>query len=344
MTRNRLLPPGEGNPRNSEGDFVELADGRLLFVYTRFTGGTSDHAEAHLAGRYSSDGGLTWTDEDVEILANEGGMNVMSVSLLRLADGRIALFYLRKNAIDDCRPFLRYSSDEGATWSEPTEILPADGGYYVLNNDRVVELKGGRLVVPLAKHGTIDGKHTPAEALCYLSDDGGATWRRSETVLAPPADSKTGLQEPGVVALSDGRLLMFSRTDQGRQYFSHSEDEGGTWSEAEPGTLVSPVSPATIERIPSTGDLLAIWNDHTEIASQLEGKRTPLTAAISRDDGATWENLRTLEDDPDGWYCYTAMHFAGDRVVLGHCAGNREIGGLNLTQVTTFPVDWIYSR
>ena len=40
----RLLPPGPGNARNSEGDFIQLKDGRILFVYTHFTGGGSDHA------------------------------------------------------------------------------------------------------------------------------------------------------------------------------------------------------------------------------------------------------------------------------------------------------------
>ncbi|MEA1952605.1 MAG: sialidase family protein [Planctomycetota bacterium] len=111
----KLLPPGPGNPRNSEGDFIKLADGRILFVYTHFTGGGSDHATAHLAGRFSSDGGKTWTDKDTLVLANEGGFNIMSVSLLRLQDGRIALFYARKNSHTDCRPIMRISTDEAKT-------------------------------------------------------------------------------------------------------------------------------------------------------------------------------------------------------------------------------------
>lgn len=32
------LNPGENNPRNSEGDFVRLKDGRIMFIYTHFTG------------------------------------------------------------------------------------------------------------------------------------------------------------------------------------------------------------------------------------------------------------------------------------------------------------------
>ena len=86
------LPPGVGNPRNSEGDFIRLKDGRMMFLYTHFTDGAGDHSKAHLAARYSSDAGKTWTTSDKVALRNEGDWNIMSVSLLRLDDGSIALF------------------------------------------------------------------------------------------------------------------------------------------------------------------------------------------------------------------------------------------------------------
>ena len=53
------LPPGADNPRNSEGDFIQLKDGRMMFVYTHFTDGAGDHSKAYLAARYSSDDGQT---------------------------------------------------------------------------------------------------------------------------------------------------------------------------------------------------------------------------------------------------------------------------------------------
>ncbi|MCK5815189.1 MAG: hypothetical protein KAH07_04515, partial [Flavobacteriaceae bacterium] len=40
------LEPKPGNPRNSEGDFIQLKDGSILFVYSHFTGGTGDNATA----------------------------------------------------------------------------------------------------------------------------------------------------------------------------------------------------------------------------------------------------------------------------------------------------------
>jgi Neuraminidase (sialidase) len=341
VTRVKLLPPGPGNPRNSEGAFVTLTDGRVLFVYTKFTGGGADHAEAHLASRVSSDGGFTWTEKDEVVLPNEGKQNVMSVSLLRLPDGRIALFYLRKDGPDDCRLLMRTSADEARTWSAPV-VCTDPKAYYVVNNDRVIQLKSGRLVVPAARHNLDPAKGGRwSDAMCFLSDDGGKTWRPGKTVLPRPPQSRSGLQEPGVVELKDGRVMMLCRTDLGSQYRSYSADGGDTWEEAKPSVIKSPLSPASVKRVPKTGDLLLVWNDHSKIDPSLKGKRTPFTVAASKDDGKTWGKPKVLEADPDGWYCYTAIHFAGDRVLLGHCAGDSKVGRLNRTQVTSFPVDWI---
>ncbi|MBM3804669.1 MAG: hypothetical protein FJW26_20435 [Acidimicrobiia bacterium] len=64
--------------------------------------------------------------------------------------------------------------------------------------------------------------------------------------------------------------------------------------------------------------------------------------AISHDEGQTWVKVKTLENDPEGWYCYTAVEFVNGRVLLGHCAGAKGIGRLNRTQITYFDVDWLY--
>ena len=140
--------------RRGEGDFVALADGRLLFLYSRFTVMTDgDQSPAHIASRASADGGRTWSGEGQTLFENEDGMNLMSVSLLRLQDGRIALFYMRKNSMSDCRPVVRFSADDAETWSEEQSVIPEeDIGYYVLNNDRVVQLRSGRLVAPVSLH------------------------------------------------------------------------------------------------------------------------------------------------------------------------------------------------
>ena len=338
----RLLPPKPGNPRNSEGDFISLKDGRIMFIYSHFTGGGSDHAAAHLAARFSSDGGKTWTKNDVVVVEREGKFNVMSVSLLRLQSGEIALFYAKKNSIADCRPMLRLSTDEGKTWSKPILCIEKVG-YNVLNNDRAVQLKSGRIILPVALHNSpsINKFNGSGIISCHYSDDNGKTWKQSST---SQQGKKVIFQEPGIVELKDGRLMMFCRASGGFQQVCYSEDQGDTWSPFKASNIASPVSPATIERIPQTGDLILVWNNHENIAPELRGRRTPYNVALSRDEGKTWEHIKTLENDPNGWYCYTALTFIGDHVLLGHCAGDRRTGGLNLTQITRFSLDWLYDR
>lgn len=46
---------------------------------------------------------------------------------------------------------MRLSRDEGKTWSKPKPTIP-DPGYFVLNNDRAVQLKSGRVLLPVALH------------------------------------------------------------------------------------------------------------------------------------------------------------------------------------------------
>lgn len=223
------LRPGPGNPRNSEGSFVSLKNGDVIFIYSHYTAKSGDdNAPAILTSRISRDGGKSWTKLDKTEVAKEGGMNVMSVSLLRLASGKIALFYLRKNSTKDCRPILRISEDECQTWSAPRECVSSNAiAYYVLNNDRVAQLKSGRLVLPLAREGK------PWVTLCCLSDDEGKTWRLTKD-MAPLLDDKgkaIPVFEPGVVELKDGRLLMIIRHGNGDIAMAWSGDGGETWTQ-----------------------------------------------------------------------------------------------------------------
>jgi sialidase-1 len=340
------LLPNEKNPRNSEGDFIVLKDGSLLFIYTHFYGGKDDNDAAFLASRRSIDGGKSWTSKDEVVVVNEGGMNVMSVSLLRLSDDSIALFYIRKNGEDDCRPLMRISHDEAQSWGDAVECIPEPIGYYVINNSRIVQLSGGRLVIPAALHARQgESFHERGISMCVLSDDLGKTWYFSQTTLEAPPEFNTGFQEPGVIELKNGHLLMWLRNSSGFFYRSISEDGGITWSDAVPTELATPVSPLSVKRIPGTDALLMLWNDHANIDEALRKKRTPFTLAISTDEGLTWHNRVNLEDNPHGWYCYTAIAFTDEHALFGFCAGDTQVvPGLSHTRIGRVPLSWLRER
>ncbi|HLO82305.1 MAG TPA: sialidase family protein [Chitinophagaceae bacterium] len=337
------LPPGPDNPRNSECDFITLKDGSIMLVYSRYTGKSSnDHAPAYLASRTSYDGGRTWTDKDQLVIENEGKMNVMSVSLLRLRNGKIALFYLRKNAVNDCIPMVRFSEDEGKSWSDPRPCINDQQGYFVLNNNRVIQLKSGRILLAVSLH------QTPATTwsqigriFSYYSDDNGMSWFQGSEVSNP--DSVI-TQEPGVVELKNGNIMMFMRTNAGVQYQAISRDKGIHWTAAGKSNIVSPLSPASIARIPGKGDLVLVWNNNDGSNPETKGKRIPLNIAVSKDNGKTWGKIKTLEGDPDGWYCYIAIHFVGDKILLGYLGGSqKKKTRLAQIDVSLVDIDWLYN-
>lgn len=318
---------------------VLLRDGRILFVFSRFTGGSGDHDQAHLARTYSSDGGRSWSEPEV-LVAAEGRMNVMSVSLLRLASGRIAMSYVRKNSTSDCRPVIRFSSDEGETWSDAVEVT-GRVCYHVVNNDRLVQLSSGRLLIPAAVYCPAIGRHDTAPALCFLSDDEGQSWRSGSGGAAIPG---LDAEEPGVVELKGGRLVMFIRNQTGYIYRAYSADGGDTWSDPRPTAIpCAKRSPISCKRIPATGDLLMVWNRRLPDAGA-PYRRTPLTCAVSSDEGETWKHVRDLEVDPDRGFCYTAILFNKDEVVLAYSAGLYDTGILNDLKVTVITLDELYKE
>lgn len=339
------LDPTPEYPRNSEGSFVTLQSGRLLFCYTQFYGGAADASPARIVGIHSDDQGRTWSEPSV-IVENEASHNVMSVSLLRLASGKIAMFYLVKNSWIDCRPHIRVSTDEGKTWSAAKRILDAPG-YFVLNNDRVIQTSKGRLIVPLAFHRSRgedpeSSKSFDARAIAMwlYSDDEGGTWTEAKTWWAMPVVSGSGLQEPGVVELADGSLFSWCRTDQGSQFGFRSKDAGQSWTPPEPTELKSPRGPASIKRLPGSNDLLALFNDHSGRFDFVPSKRTPLVAAVSSDGGRTWPRRTLLEGDPESAYHYTAIHFVDDQtVLLAYCAGDDRVGALNRLRIRRLTLD-----
>lgn len=328
-------------PRHTEGSLIDLYDGSLLCAMTSFSANTSDFAKAQIVGRTSTDGGRTWGEPRV-LQENTGGLNVMSVTLRRLKppaeQGTIAMFFLQKNAYDDLRLYVRFSTDDAQTFGEPVLVTP-DSGYHVVNNDRVTQLSTGRLVVPAASTADVE-KENHFVCHCYVSDDGGRTWRDTPGRVDLP---KRGAMEPEVIELTGGRLMMIIRSQLGHIATSFSADGGEHWSEPGQLDVVAPEAPATIRRIPATGDLLLVWNNVYDAGSGHGGARTPLNSAISTDEGVTWRNIKTLEPDLDRTYSYASVLFVRNRVLFTYWDNPRNADTYS-ARFRSLPVSWLYSE
>lgn len=357
-----LAPATETKPRYGEASVITLTNGDLFIVYSEFyTPSRGDMGAAHVLARRSKDRGRTWS-EPVELIANTA-ITTFSVSLLRLPSGRILLAYLRKEAVTggvecqgvegtNCRPWFRYSDDDAKSWSELWVMDALDEKeYWCFNNDRLVRHSSGRLLFPGAPvHPRGDRDPYHSSTVFTYSDDEGRTWKKSRTELT--LESIDGLQEPCVVELKDGSLMMFMRTSVGHQCRSVSSDRGETWGPVETVIeMVSPVSPVTVKRIPSTGHLLAIFNKTfdplcTHGACHM-GWRTPLTATVSLDDGQSWSLLRNVENDPKLSFDYVSIAMLeGDEVLLTYhwtrfYSASRTDWRRHL-KLKILPVQWFY--
>ncbi|MEY5024593.1 MAG: Sialidase precursor, partial [Verrucomicrobiota bacterium] len=244
----------------------------------------------------STDGGRTWKEQgrmkmewNLTGMVSDGG-----TSFLRLRDGRLAVVFNRhvRGLHGGGTPALAFSSDDGNTWTAAKVLLEDDAAFYVMN-DRLIQLRSGRLVLPVArKVGADEGDRD--EGLAMLSDDAGATWRLSRG--SAELDAPRGMAEPCVAELGDGRVLMLARTGLGSLHAALSADGGETWSPPEATTLESACSSLTLRTLPD-GRLIVFYNHATPLKAGAFFPRTPLCYAVSEDGGKTWSSPVIVDDE-----------------------------------------------
>jgi sialidase-1 len=329
-----VVPGDATNMRTGEADIVRDVDGSLFMAYTHFRS-WEDDAAAEILSRRSPDGGRSWSEAKV-VVENEGRKNVAAVSMLQLAPDRLLLFYQRQDSPQSCILCARASTDGGKGFG-PATFLTSDEHYYCLCNDSALVLSSGRLLLPFTVDLSATGTPARLEAGCLYSDDGGTSWRSSNTVFAP----ESGAMEPKVVELKDGRFWMLLRTDQGTLYQSYSENGGERWSGTESSGIAAPQAPFVLQRIPTTGDIILIRNPTVDLEHHHQGMRSPLTCTISTDEGKSWEYSTELEPDRSLAYSYASLSFFGEAAVLSYYVEllDKPIHTLRVTRV---PTAWFY--
>ena len=326
----RLLEPTQqetvcawtsAHPRHDHQLIFPLEAGVLLLIWSEYyvrdpafiersprdrEGQAGDSAPCRLSGRISSDAGRMWS-ETFTVQENLWGRNVKHPNLIRCVNGDLVLTFTAWISETERDLFMKRSPDEGSTWSEPCRIGPP--GFYCTNNDHILRLSDGRVVLPA--HGgpgfVLGGG--PLHSFCLISDDDCRTWRLSKDAMTAPG---RGAHEPSIVELRDGRLLCFLRTTQRCIYQSVSDDGGEHWSVPEPTDLAAPDSPPLLSRLP-TGELLLLWNN---VASDTNWPRTPLTAAVSEDEGDTWRIAGDIDDRTDHDAAYASVLFHEDEALI----------------------------
>ncbi len=322
-----VCPWSPRHPRHDHQLIFPLDDKRLLLVWSEYYSkqpeaqqrigqtGVTDAVSCQISSLLSRDRGRTWRDRRV-MQPNRWKHNVKHPNLVRLSDSEILFFYVGWDSESQRNVFMRRSNDNGQRWGEQVQI--SEPGWYCNNADRALRLSSGRVLLPA--HGPFAedyvggqpyrGGRSKLHSFVFYSDDGFRTWHRSADSMTAPG---RGCHEPTMVELDDGRLFCLMRNTNQVQYFSLSEDGGDHWTEPAPTVLTSPESPALLKRIPTTGDLLVLWNN---VASKSNWPRIPLCSAISTDDGKTWRHVNDIDNRKDRDAAYPAVTFVGDEALV----------------------------
>ena len=387
------LPVPPACPGHLEGTLVPGTGGRVYLTYEEADRTAPDPNEHYLYPviRESDDAGRTWGEpRDFRDSAGER-IGAWHVTVFRLDDTRLGLVCNDRKFRRDGPPgrdggtkiTFRSSTDEGRTWSDPVLVYPLNA---LCCSGHALQLSNGRILVPafrwISHDATGESEESCAPSLSFsfacTSDDCGATWQVSHSQLfVSHYRLACDLEEPTVVALRDGRLLMHLRSQLGRPFRSCSTDHGLTWSRPEPLPMAASYTPSLLKRMP-TGEILMIWSQASR-AEILKGlSRHRLSCAVSRDDGATWENFKNLEsldfrtvlspppldrheiidqweergyDQPDSERyprapgvlrtCYPSVVFHGDEALVVYDYGGGTLGdnthGIKLRAI---PLDW----
>ena len=310
-------------PRVGEGAFLRLKDGGILFAYTLHVGRSSgDDAAADIVAVISRNEGESWSAPRTLLRHDEQSRNLMCPSLIRLKNGNIGMVVLRKSG-KACVPHFSVSGDEGLTFSKPRPCLESEQ-YFVVENDHVIRLKNGRILMPMNLHENAFAEHHfYAKMMMLASDDEGESWQVIAGPVEPPFPpdvSETGLQETAVHEMPDGTIRAVSRTDLGCQWECFSRDGGATWSRPVPNRLfTSPDAPLSIKDVgPYTLAIFCSCPKFTGRELERHWGRTPMLCAISDDGGQTFPRLRFLEDDLENGYAYAAVFDGGDYALISY--------------------------
>lgn len=305
-------------PRADTASVVELAPGRLMMVYHRYRASEhagSDFGPCTIWAQTSQDGGRTWSGAREIVAARDGDINVQAPAICRLPDGEMLLLANRAHGKSSTTMELHRSRDDGQTWKFDQAIWERSKGQWLQGgNSQLLSLDSGRLIFGV-HGGTGTQSKQKNDAWCMISDDRGHTWHRSEGTIVLPM---RGAMEASIAELADGELVMSLRTQLGGPFISRSTDQGENWSPAQPCGLVGPESSTCLRRIPGTDALVLFWNgSEYQPEHHHFGERTPLSVAISLDDGHSWRKIGDLETDSEAEFTNLDCMFthSGDAIV-----------------------------
>ncbi|MPY87050.1 MAG: hypothetical protein GEU99_03930 [Luteitalea sp.] len=292
-----------------------LATGRLVCLFS--VRSETQEKNMKIVAVVSDDDGRTWSspatvfdtpgapDYDPNVIVDGGRILAFSTTVTeRISSSQIWMS----------------ESEDGVQWGRPV-LLQTPHKYIAGKIHQGHRLAAGTLIMGYAWDTWAEQGMPPRtegemnmKAGVLRSTDGGATWKPGADMYVDidkqaPGDV-SGLAEPAVVVLHDGRLMTLMRNASSKLYRAYSNDGGLTWSEPRPSALTGHNAPAALWLLDGSSDVVAVWDNSPD------NRRTPLVAALSSDAGKTWSAPRVLAETDGKQVSYPSVLQAQDGSIV----------------------------
>jgi sialidase-1 len=362
LEKSEVFPPElNGIARYRIPGVVVTPKGTVLAYAEARKNGSSDWGEIEIHLRRSTNGGKTWeassqiAHHGARLEGNprkaEGGEKEQTVNnpvaIVDRETGAIEFLY----CINYARCYSMRSTDDGVTWSAPVDITASFEPFRAKYDWKVIatgpghgiQIRSGRLVVPIWLAYGKAGDHAPSAAGTIYSDDHGMTWQAGELCLPNEGDFGNP-NETMITEVSNGCVMLVSRSvsKANRKIVTTSPNGATDWTTPVfHDQLWEPVCMASIIAHPSKPGTLIYSNPHTlkldkdgkEVPGG-RGKRENLCIKLSHDDGKTWPINKVI--DP-GKAAYSDLAVLPDGTVLCLYEADTSIvcARFNLEWITT---------
>jgi sialidase-1 len=341
LEKSEVFPPElNGIVRYRIPGVVVTPKGTVLAYAEARKNGSSDWGEIEIHLRRSTNGGKTWeassqiAHHGARLEGNprkaEGGEKEQTVNnpvaIVDRETGAIEFLY----CINYARCYSMRSTDDGVTWSAPVDITASFEPFRAKYDWKVIatgpghgiQIRSGRLVVPIWLAYGKAGDHAPSAAGTIYSDDHGKTWQAGDLCLPNEGDFGNP-NETMITEVSNGCVMLVSRSvsKANRKIVTTSPNGATDWTTPVfHDQLWEPVCMASIIAHPSKPGTLIYSNPHTlkldkdgkEVPGG-RGKRENLCIKLSHDDGKTWPINKVI--DP-GKAAYSDLAVLPDGTVL----------------------------
>jgi len=286
----QINPPTERFPRCHCSCIIELPSGDLLTCW--YAGEDEARPDVAVVISRKPKGGDAWTP--AQIVAHTPGKSEGNAILFMMPDGVLWLIYgtIQGKLDGPAGPGVRWvtldlkcrtSTDEGRTWSD-IRMLREELGMVV--RTKPIVLYNGDVIFGVENK---DGR-----SRFWITSDCGRTWH----ITGPVPGVRS--EQPTLIQRKDGSLLAYLRpVDDDFIGRTESSDRGRTWTKATLTDLPNPYAAVDMVKL-RDGRLVLAFNNTSKA-------RTPLTLALSEDEGKTWPYKRELIAEPRAEFSYPAI-------------------------------------